>query len=110
MGVRPPSSDDSDDVGTVEFGIAAVDERLDRADVTFPASGAAVVDALDDPEVAYDPHGNTVPLSRMVDRCDAEQFERRNELLNALHPVFEDVRTSSGTGVLGWLRSVVPGR
>jgi hypothetical protein len=111
MGVQPPAGDDevAEETG-VDFGIAAVDARLSGSDVTFPATGRAVVRALGDPSIPYAPGGNTVPLSEVVERTETEQFETRQEFLNALHPVFEELRTSRGSGVVGWLRSLIPGR
>jgi len=108
MGVRPPSGDDSGG-GSVEFGIAALEAHLDDTDLRFPADADAVVEALGDPEVAYDPGGSTVALSTAMDDCDAEAFDSRRDLLNALHPVFEEYRTSRAGGLFGWVRSLVPG-
>ncbi|MFB6120169.1 MAG: hypothetical protein ABEJ68_03520 [Halobacteriaceae archaeon] len=108
MGVRPPASDDSE-VGGVEFGIADVERHLSGADISYPASATDVVEATGDPEVGYGPDGQSVPLSTVVERTDRTEFSSRQDLLNALHPVMEDLRTSRGSGVLAWVRSVLPG-
>jgi len=109
MGVRPPTDDDGfDDGDVVTFGIAAVDARLKQADLTFPATAAEVVEALDDPDIEYGPQGRSVALSTALENVPQDRFERRQELMNALHPVFEEYRAGSG-GVVSWLRSVLPG-
>lgn len=107
MAVRPPSNDD-DKPDAVDFGIAAMDAYLDRGDVTFPATAEEVVRALGDPEVDYDPKGNAVALSTVLDGVGTDRFESRQDLLDALHPEFERLRRSSG-GVVSWLRSLFPG-
>ena len=108
MGVRPPPSDDDDSTGTVEFGIAAVDAHLRDADLLFPATGTEVVEALSDPEIEYDPRGHTVRLSTVLEEVTREEFDTRNEFLNAVHPILEEYRTSSSPGIVSWVRSVLP--
>ncbi|MFC7045353.1 hypothetical protein ACFQH6_07980 [Halobacteriaceae archaeon GCM10025711] len=108
MGMRPPASNGSDSPGVVTFGIPEVDAMLDEADLTFPARTAEVADAIGHRSVTYDPRGHTVTLREALERTDRERFETENDLLNALHPVFEDLRTSTATGVVGWLRTVLP--
>lgn len=108
MGVRPPPSDDDSGPEAVDFGIAALAAHLDDADVQFPATASEIRRALGNPDVAYDPHGNDVPLGDVLDRVPTDEFESQKELLNALHPVFEELRTSSGGGVLSWVRSLLP--
>jgi hypothetical protein len=106
MGVRPPGNDGTEEEEAVTFGIAALDARFDDTDLTFPASEGEVIDALGDPRIEYDPQGNTVALSTALSEVEAERFERRRDLMNALHPAFER-RRQSGGGVLGWVRSVM---
>lgn len=109
MGVRPPSDDDLDDgPDTIEFGIAALDAHLDRGDLSFPATDEEVIDALDDPQIDYDPNGNAVALSKVLDRVDRDRFESRQQLLDATHSEFERLRQRGG-GPLSWLRSLFPG-
>lgn len=108
MGVRPPADDGDDDLDTVTFGIAALDARLDDADLSFPATETAVVEALADPEIPYDTAGNTVSLSEAFDRTHLSQFENEQELLNALHPVFESYRQRAGNSFFAQLRSLFP--
>ncbi len=107
MAVRPPSNDD-DEPDTVDFGIAAMDVHLERADLTFPATAEEVVRTLDDPQVDYDPSGNAVALSTVLEHVDRDRFDSRQQLLDVLHPEFESLRRSSG-GVVSWLRSLFPG-
>ena len=108
MGVRPPRTDDQDASSSVEFGIAAVDAHLDDADLAFPATDEEVVAALGDPGIPYDPGGRTVDLSTALDRVSRQRFDSRTDLLNALHPVFEEYRTESASGVVEWMRSLLP--
>lgn len=109
MGVRPPPSDsEDDDETTITFGIAALDARLDDAEVPFPATGDEVVRALGDPDVPYDASGHTVALSRAVEEAHENRFENEQELLNALHPVFESHRERSAGGLVERVRSLLP--
>jgi len=108
MGVRPPQQDGDDEVATIAFGIAALDEHLDRADVTFPATRQTLLGALDDPTVPYDAKGNEMALSAALEDVPAEEFETRQDLLNALHPVFEAKRERANNTIVGQLRSLLP--
>lgn len=107
MAVRPPDDED-DRPDAVDFGIAAMDVHLDRADLSYPATAEEVVQALGDPEVDYDPDGNAVALSTVLEGVDRDRFDSRQQLLVSLHPEFERHRRSSG-GVVSWLRSLYPG-
>jgi len=104
MAARPPT-DDLDDTDVTEFGIVALDARLDGADVAFPATAEEVLAALDDPSLDYDPSGASVDLSTVLDRVDRDRFESRQDLLDATHPEFERLRERSGP--LSWLRSLL---
>mgnify|MGYP000050096421 CR=1 FL=1 len=108
MGVRPPQNDDDDAPEAVTFGIAALDGHLDRADLTYPASSDEIVEAIGDPAIPYDASGNEVRLSEALDELHFDHFETEQELLNALHPVFEAYRERGPTGVVGRLRSLLP--
>ena len=108
MGVRPPQNDDGDAPEAVTFGIAALDGHLDRADLSYPVTGDEVVEALGDPTVPYDASGNDVRLSEALEEMHFERFETEQELLNALHPVFESYRERGPSGVVGRLRSLLP--
>ena len=105
MAAVPPPSD-GDEPDTVTFGIPALDERLRENEVTFPITADSPVSELDDPEIPCDPAGRSIRLSAAIDHADRHRFESRRDLLNALHPVFEDVRESSS--VTGWLRRLLP--
>lgn len=107
MAARPPTGDDDRDAEQVVFGIATVDEHLRDADVSFPATGDEVVEALGDPEVKCGPTGHRVALSTVVERTGRREFETRREFLDALHPEFERERQRGG-GIVSWLRSLVP--
>jgi len=108
MGMRPPPSDDGDEPETVTFGIAALDARLEESEIRYPTDAASVVSELGDPEVPYDANGSAVALSEALEETHVERFETEQELLNALHPVFERYRERSAGGVLAQLRSLLP--
>ena len=102
MAVPPPKNDS--DLAAITFGIAAMDEVLDETGVSFPADAAELQTVLGDQEVPYDPKGNTVDFGTVLDKTDQNRFESRRELLNALHPVFEEMRQGGGLGA--WLQSL----
>lgn len=106
MGVRPPQNDDEPE--SIEFGIAAVDARLRRTELSFPASREDVDQELGSANVPYDVYGNTVELSTIVEGTGCEQFESRQELLNELHPVFEEYRKRHSGGIVAQFRSLLP--
>ncbi|MFB6070302.1 MAG: hypothetical protein ABEJ76_04700 [Halanaeroarchaeum sp.] len=107
MAAVPPPSDSDDDPEAIAFGIAALDDRLRAAEITFPARGERVVEVLDDPAIPVDPNGRTMRLSEAIERADRTRFENRRDLLNALHPIFEDQRGRGG-GVRAFLRRILP--
>ena len=108
MGVRPPQQDGDDEVETIAFGIAALDEHLERADLSFPTTERELVARLDDPDVPYDAKGNEMSLSAALAETHAAEFETRQELMNALHPVFEARRERANNSIVGQLRSLLP--
>lgn len=108
MAARPPPTDIDDEPDTVAFGIAALDEHLDHADVTFPADADALDHAIGDAAVPYNASGATITVSDALDAVSKRRFESERELLNALHPVFEEKRAAASGGLLGRLRSFIP--
>ena len=106
MGVRPPSNGTGTEPETIEFGIAALDARLDERNVAFPASAADLDAAHGDISVAVDASGTEITLSDALAACDQHSFDSQQDLLNALHPVFEAKRESNS--ILDRLRSLVP--
>lgn len=108
MGMRPPPSNSDEGPDVIEFGIAEVAAELDRADVSFPASGEEVVRSLSNPRIDYNARGHEVALSEAVAELDRDRFEGKQELLNALHPVFERYRTSRTPGVIERVRAALP--
>lgn len=95
-------------MATIAFGIAALDEHLDRTDVTFPVTGGELVTRLDDPSVPFDAKGNEMALSTALEEVRADEFDTRQDLLNALHPVFEARRERANNTIVGQLRSLLP--
>ena len=108
MGVRPPQQGDDDEPETVAFGIAALDEHLNRGDVNFPTTDAELLESLGDPAIPYDAKGNELQLSAALEAAHTDRFETRQELLNALHPVFENKRSRANNSIVGQLRSLLP--
>lgn len=107
MGVRPPANDDEDEPASVAFGIAAVDERLDDHDLSYPATAADVREAVGHVEVPYDTRGHTVRIAEVVEACGRDEFDDEQDLLNALHPEFER-RRQQGAGFFERVRRVLP--
>jgi hypothetical protein len=108
MSVRPPTDDIDDGPDTIAFGIAALDARLDNADVDFPADAESVRAAIGTEAVPYNASGATMTVGEALDRAPVDRFENEQELLNALHPVFEEARESGDNSLLGRLRALVP--
>jgi len=107
MAARPPGGGGSSEPETIEFGIAVVGARIEEADVSFPATGAEILAALDDPEIPYDAKGRTVALADALDQLPQRRFENETELLDALYPVFDQKRQESG-GFFSSLRDALP--
>jgi hypothetical protein len=108
MGVRPPSDDVDDEPATVEFGIAALDARLEDRDVSFPATAADIEASHGDVRVSVDPAGHEISLREALHEADSETFDSKQDLLNALHPVLERKRRKYSGSILGKLRALVP--
>lgn len=108
MGVRPPQQGDDEELATVAFGIAALDEHLERAELVFPATDDELLGALGNPEVPFDAKGNTVRFAEVLEEAHASRYETRQELLNALHPVFEAKRERANNSFVGRVRSLLP--
>lgn len=102
----PPPQDDDTGQGAIAFGIAAVDEVLEDTELTFPVERRTLVERLGDREIPYDARGRTMTFSDALAETDQSSFETRRELLNALHPIFEEHRDPGGVG--SWLRTILP--
>lgn len=107
MAVRPPGND-GETPETIEFGIAALDARLEESDVEFPATQAEIVRELSAEEIPYNASGHTLDLTDALDRAGSDQFETKGELMNALHPIFEERRRHGGGSILERLRAALP--
>lgn len=108
MGVRPPQQGADEEPETVAFGIAALDEYLGRADVTFPTTAEELRATLGDQGIPYDASGSEIQLSEALENTHVKRFENRQELMNALHPVFEARRERANNSIVGQLRSLLP--
>lgn len=107
MAARPPP-DDADEPDAIEFGIATLDARLDRADLSFPADAETITSAVSNTDVPYNAAGNTISLAEAIERTGTKRFDSERQLLNELYPVFEAQRQSRSGSVLGQLRSLLP--
>jgi hypothetical protein len=108
MGVRPPQGGGSDEPDTIEFGIAALDARLAETDLDFPARASEIVAALDDEEIPYDAFGHTLSVREALEQLPRQEFESESELLDLLHPIFEDHRASASVGIVQQVRDLLP--
>jgi hypothetical protein len=108
MGVRPPSNGDDEEPDSIEFGIAAVDAHLRDSDLSFPATKDDISAAIGHERIPYDVHGNDVPLGEILAEVPTEQFDSRQELLNALHQPFEEYRRDHSNGVVAQVRALLP--
>ncbi|WEL17241.1 MULTISPECIES: hypothetical protein [unclassified Halorhabdus] len=106
MGVRPPADDGLSEPDVIEFGIPALDARLE--DASFPATAEELRAEHGDLEVPYNASGNTVSLEDVLDEIDQRNFETEQDLLNATHPVFERLRAENPSGIVGQIRSLIP--
>lgn len=102
MAAPPPQSDT--DTAAITFGIAAMDEVLEKSEIDFPVATPDLIGTVGDRAIPYDPRGNTVELRVAIEETGQDQFESRRDLLNALHPVFEEKRRGGGIGE--WLQSL----
>jgi hypothetical protein len=107
MGVRPPA-DDNDEPDVIEFGIAALDARLTDIEIEYPATADEVRKVAGHLEVPFDAAGHSVTVAEALGETSAGQFENEQELLNALHPVFERKREATSNSLISQLRSLVP--
>lgn len=108
MGVQPPSDDLDDGPDVIEFGIAALDARLEDLDASFPMDAATLREHYGGMTIPVDAAGTEITLAEALDEVDREQFPSEQELLNALHPVFEARRERSSRSILAQLRALVP--
>jgi hypothetical protein len=109
MGVQPPSDELDEGPEVVEFGIAALDAQLEEIDsLSFPAERSHLQQEYGDITVPVDASGHEIQLDQVLAEVDETSFESRRELLNALHPVFEQRREQTSRSLLAQLRALVP--
>ncbi|WP_435073675.1 hypothetical protein [Halorubrum sp. HHNYT27] len=107
MAARPPGGGGASEPDAIEFGIAVLDERVDEAGVSFPATGDEITEALDDAEIPYDAKGRTISISEALEQVPQTRFENETEFLDALYPVFDRKRREGGS-LLSTLRDALP--
>lgn len=107
MGVRPPA-DNGAEPDAIEFGIAALEPTLADANLDYPVDARTIESKLGHVEVPYDASGHAIRLETALEEVDQRSFDSRQDLLNALHPVFEERREAAGRNLLAQLRGLVP--
>lgn len=107
MGVQPPT-DDGEDPTAIEFGIAALDAKLSEDTIEYPATADEIHERVGHVEVPYDPAGHSMTVDEAIELTGVAQFENEQDLLNALHPVFERKREATTNSLLTQLRALVP--
>lgn len=108
MGVQPPSNDIEDGPDVVEFGIAALAARVEDIDLEYPVEAGTLVDRYGDITVPVDAAGTEISVAEAVRTAGRQEFSSEQELLNALHPVFEAKREATSRNILAQLRALVP--
>jgi hypothetical protein len=108
MAARPPSNDIDDEPDATEFGIVALDAAVDDWDVSFPITRRELADSYGEKRLAVGPSGHEVSLDSILADCPRETFERKQDLLNELHPIFEERRERISGSILSRLRAMVP--
>lgn len=108
MGARPPTDDGGSEPTAIEFGIAALDAKLEHVDIDYPAKADEIRDQVGHVEVPYDPAGHAITVDEALELATLTRFESEQELLNTLHPVFEQKREETTTTLLTQLRALVP--
>ena len=108
MGVQPPSNDVTEEPDVVEFGIAALAARVEDLEIEYPVEAQRLVDRYGDIAVPVDAAGAEISVAEAVRTSGRREFDSEQELLNALHPVFEEKREATSRNILAQLRALVP--
>ncbi|WP_267639844.1 hypothetical protein [Haloarchaeobius amylolyticus] len=106
MAMRPPSND-TNEAGAMDFGIARVDAELDHYDIDYPARAEDLQKRLGNVEIPYDTRGRTIKLGKAIAEAGVREFEDEQALLNALYPVFDEYRSGS-VSFVERMRGVLP--
>jgi hypothetical protein len=105
--VRPPPSN-SGEPDAIEFGIAELDARLEDAGISFPIDADQLSEEYGYLTVDVDASGHRITLEDALSECDRQRFSSEQDLLNALHPVFEAKREQFSNSLFGRLRALFP--
>lgn len=108
MAARPPSNDMDDGPDVTEFGIAALDAAVEDWDVSFPLSAEELRAEYGEEHIAIDVSGHEMSLDTALADCPQRRFDDKQDLLNALHPIFETERERLSNSLLGQLRALLP--
>jgi hypothetical protein len=108
MGVQPPSDGVEEEPDVIEFGIAALDARLEELSVSFPTDANTLRQQHGDLSVPIDAGGTEITLREALEATERRRFDSEQELLNTLHPVFERKRERAARSIIAQLRSLVP--
>lgn len=108
MGVRPPSNDVDDEPDVIEFGIAALDARLEKRNISYPVGVDELEAEYGQMDIPFDASGHSITLREALREVNQQEFESQQDLLNALHPVFERKREATSNSIISQLRALVP--
>jgi len=108
MGVQPPSNDIEEGPDVVEFGIAALAARVEDLDLEYPVEAETLVDRHGETTVPVDAAGTEISVAEAVRASGRREFSSEQDLLNALHPVFEEKREATSRSIIAQLRALVP--
>jgi hypothetical protein len=108
MGVQPPSNDIESGPDVVEFGIAALAAKLESREVSYPVSASQLTRQHGDVTVPVDASGHEIELAEALEQSTATEFDSESDLLDALHPVFENEREAVSRSVVAQLRGLLP--
>jgi len=108
MAARPPSNDIDDGPDVTEFGIVALDAAVEDWNVSFPVSSEELRAEYGDEQIPIDASGHEMSLGEALADCSRTRFRDKQDLLNALHPIFEAERERLSNSLLSQLRALLP--
>jgi hypothetical protein len=108
MAARPPSNDIDDGPDVTEFGIVALDAAVEDWEVSFPVSADELRAEFGDKRIAVDASGHEMALEKALSDCPQRRFDDKQDLLNAMHPIFETERERLSNSLLSQLRALLP--
>jgi hypothetical protein len=95
MGVQPPSNEIEEEPDVIEFGIAALDARLEELDVSFPADADHLRREYGTLSVPVNAAGTEITLADALSEVDRREFDEEMDLRTAGPPVTAPRRETS---------------